>query len=472
METEEEQTNLMTESLVALATAAPRYGEAEMARAVADLFTCWGLDKDRQGTPEWNPLGEWIPAGARVVIKPNWVLHANELPGGGMDCLITHRTLIAAVLSYVLRARPSRVVIGDAPLQGCDFARLRAEGGLDRLAEVAPGVVEIADFRRTLLRRDGHAAHRQEGVRAQENFVLYDLGADSLIEALPPDAAGRLRVTMYNPDLLARVHAPGRHCYLIAREIIDSDVVLNLPKLKSHMKAGVTGALKNLIGINGNKEFLPHHRKGGSAQGGDCYDGYSFWQSCAENLYDAANRSSGGAVQTALYWGASQSLRAARVFGSEGMVEGAWHGNQTVWRTCLDLNRVLRYGRLDGTLADTPQRRTIHITDAIIGGQGEGPLRPEPVPSGFLTGALNPAAAEWVNVLAMGWDPRRLPIVREAFGSFRWPLTGFGGDDIQVATAAGIRPAASIGPPNGEPFRASAGWRGHVEAPGERRKAG
>ena len=454
----------MNEALVALATAAPQYGEAEMVRAVAELFRCWGFDPDRRGTAEWNPLTELIPAGARVVIKPNWVLHENELPGGGMDCLITHRTLIAAVLTYVLRARPSRVVIGDAPLQGCDFAKLRAQSGLDTLIEQGQGIVQIADFRRTLLQRDGYASRRQEGVRGEENFVLFDLGADSLIEPLPTDS-GPLRVTMYNPDLLTRVHAPGRHCYLIAREIIDADVVINMPKLKSHMKAGVPGALKNLIGINGNKEFLPHHRKGGSAQGGDCYAGYSFWQNCAENLYDAANRSSGGSGQTALYWGAHQSLRAARLFGSEGMVEGAWYGNQTVWRTCLDLNRVLRYGCLDGSLADTPQRRTIHITDAIIGGHGEGPLRPAPVASGFLTGALNPAAAEWVNTLAMGWDPQRLPIVREAFGAFRWPLTDFQAADIQVATASGVRPAAAILPPNGVRFRASKGWCGHVEAP-------
>ena len=44
----------MNESLVALATSAPQYGEAEMARAVAELFRCWGLDPDRQDTTEWN----------------------------------------------------------------------------------------------------------------------------------------------------------------------------------------------------------------------------------------------------------------------------------------------------------------------------------------------------------------------------------------------------------------------------------
>lgn len=454
---------MLRESQVAMAVMEPRYSADAMARAVAELFTVWGLDPAGRGGESWNPLGEWIKPGARVVIKPNWVLHQNEHPTGGMDCLITNRALIAAVLEYVLRARPARVTIGDAPLQSCQFDKLRVDCEIDRLAALGPGVVEIADFRRTLLARNGHAAHRQEGVRGEENFVLFDLGADSLIEELPR-AEGNLRVTMYNPDLLARTHAPGTHRYLIAREIIDADVVINMPKLKSHMKAGVTGALKNLIGINGNKEFLPHHRKGGSRQGGDCYEGYSFWQDCAETLYDSANRGQGGMLQTALYWGAAQSLRAARVFGHEGMVEGAWYGNQTVWRTCLDLNRVLRYGRPDGALADQPVRRTIHITDAVIGGQGEGPLRAEPVDSGFLTGALNPAAAEWVNTLAMGWDPLKIPVVREAFGRFRWPLTDFSGDEIEVLTAGGARRAVSITPPRGAVFRPSKGWLGHVEA--------
>ena len=64
----------------------------------------------------------------------------------------------------------------------------------------------------------------------------------------------------------------------------------------------------------------------------------------------------------------------------------------------------------------------------------------------------------------MGWNPQCLPIVREAFGAFRWPLTDFQAADIQVATASGVRPAAAIVPPNGERFRASKGWRGHVEA--------
>ena len=95
-------------------------------------------------------------------------------------------------------------------------------------------------------------------------------------------------------------HQIGRHRYLIAREIIEADLVINLPKLKSHKKSCVTGALKNLIGINGNKEFLPHHRKGGSESGGDCYEGGSSLKLAAENLYDFANRRPAGRLPPSL----------------------------------------------------------------------------------------------------------------------------------------------------------------------------
>ena len=62
---------------------------------------------------------------------------------------------------------------------------------------------------------------------------------------------------------------------LVPLAVLEADVIVNLPKLKTHKKAGVTCALKNLIGINGNKEYLPHHRIGGHNLGGDCYPGGS-----------------------------------------------------------------------------------------------------------------------------------------------------------------------------------------------------
>ena len=35
-----------------------------------------------------------------------------------------------------------------------------------------------------------------------------------------------------------------------------------MPKLKTHKKCGVTISLKNLVGLNTNKNLLPHHSLG------------------------------------------------------------------------------------------------------------------------------------------------------------------------------------------------------------------
>jgi hypothetical protein len=290
--------------------------------------------------------------------------------------------------------------------------------------------------------------------------VLFDLGTESLLEAIGANAD--FRVTMYNPDLLMRTHGPGRHQYLIAREAIEADIIINLPKLKSHKKACVTGALKNLIGINGNKEFLPHHRKGGSAQGGDCYEGGSWIKRSAEDLLDAANRRS-GRMRAGFLLCATAALVGVRRMGGNDDVEGSWYGNGTIWRTCLDLDRIALYGRPDGSLGDTPQREIVTITDAIIGGDGEGPLSPGPVAAGFLTGARNLAAAEWVHALLMGFDPERIPVIREAFRIDAYPLASFGPETIRARFEGRERPASSLGP-FGPSFRPAAGWQGHCEA--------
>ena len=72
---------------------------------------------------EKGPFGRVIPSGARVLIKPNLVLHANEGPGG-MECLVTHASIIRSVADAALGSGAAEVLIGDAPIQGCDFDAL------------------------------------------------------------------------------------------------------------------------------------------------------------------------------------------------------------------------------------------------------------------------------------------------------------------------------------------------------------
>jgi uncharacterized protein (DUF362 family) len=400
---------------------------------VRALLAQAGLDRDRLDTPLWNPLADLIRRGDRVALKPNWVRHRNG-SDRGLDCLVTHTDVLEAVLHYVLRCEPAGVVIGDAPVQGCDFGALMEDAGVGRMLggfREHGAAITLTDFRRTILPRERLGAIGQHECRPLEDYVLFDLGRDSALEAITRQGT-EFRVTMYDPDLMRRTHGPGRHRYLVAREIIAADVVVSLPKLKTHKKAGLTGALKNMVGINGHKEFLPHHRKGGSGEGGDCYEGRSRVKRWVEDLMDATNRARGRLTRRVLAYAAVGGAGVGRILGRDNNYDGSWSGNDTVWRMCLDLQRILHYGRADGRLAETPQRRVVTLTDGIIAGEGEGPLSPTPVAFGLMSFGTGPPALEWIHARLMGLDPWSLPIVREAFAPHRYPLARFRPEEISV----------------------------------------
>ena len=93
----------------------------------------------------------------------------------------------------------------------------------------------------------------------------------------------------------------------------------------------------------------------------------------------------------------------------------AWYGNNTTWRMVLDLNQIVIYGKSDGTLADTPQRQMFSLCDAIIGGQGNGPLLPKPLPLGFLSFTNNAALNDYVFASLMKFDPEKFALLTNAF---------------------------------------------------------
>lgn len=410
-------------------------------------------------------FGGIIPDGARVVVKPNWVLHANHGPWG-TEPLYTSPALVRMVVEEALRASPARVIAGDAPLQSCDFDRLMSETGLrawaDSLAKVAPAFGGTVDFRRTRCVFENGIRQASEDQVPLSEFVLFDLGAESLLEPIT-DSKPTFRVTQYDPHKLSATHRHGRHQYLIAREIIAADVVINLPKLKTHKKAGITCALKNLIGINGNKEYLPHHRVGGSEVGGDCYPGRSPAKRALEFALDRLNSADHPAAKRS--WNLTKRVLDRVTRDDELGVEGAWHGNDTIWRTCLDLNRILMYGRLDGTLADVPQRRVVSITDAMIAGQGDGPLSPEPVNLGMIVAGANPAAVDWVGSQVLGYAAERIPISVHAFDRFPWPLTTFAHQEVELIGALGDGNADAILADWAAPLSSyPTGWRDVVRA--------
>lgn len=413
---------------LALVEANSYQDETAIVTAVDRLGSYLGWAREGKGA-----FGELIPPGARVLIKPNFVLHHNQ-SDGGMDPMITHQSVVRAVVQAVLQTDAAEVVVGDAPIQTCDFAALLETTGLGSWSKTVkdPRFKGVKDFRRTTAQYVNGVRVAEENKLPEDEFVLFDLASESLLEPIT-DEKDDFRVTCYDPRLMAKTHGKGRHRYLIARDVLDADVVINLPKLKTHKKAGITCALKNLIGINGNKEYLPHHRIGGADLGGDCYPGKSRVKSMLEYAADQQNLTDSGTKGRV--WGgvATQLNRVLHLMGDNLGIEGSWSGNDTIWRTGLDLNRILIYGEADGSMSSSQRRRVVHLADAIVAGQGDGPLSPQPLALGLLFAGNNAACVDYFGAQLLGYDPQLLPIVREAFGSYRWPISTAQPEEITLA---------------------------------------
>ena len=426
---EELQNQIKDNRVSAVKVASKTYAESEITAAIRQNAENLGWFDEVRGA-----FGKVIEEGAKVVIKPNFVLHKNQ-GSGGLLPLITHQSIIKAVVAEVLKADPSQVLVGDAPVQSCDFGELLRRTELDKwskdLRAKDARFKGIIDFRRTVAVINGGVRVAVEGVRAEENYVRFNLGADSLLEPLTDDK-NSFRVTSYDPRLMAKTHSRGNHQYLVAREIIEADVVINLPKLKTHKKAGITNALKNLVGINGNKEFLPHHRLGGAGDGGDCYPDKHFVKRSLETIFDWQNMTKSPAKGKMLAVVGTQFERVMRLQGDETGIEGAWSGNETVPRMCIDLNRVLLYGKADASFGDEVQRRVLHISDAVIAGQGDGPLASDELPLGLILAGENAAAMDWVGAFLLGYDARKIPLLTHSLEDFRWRIADFQTDEIEL----------------------------------------
>jgi len=438
----------------------PYFNESLLSQLIKKAMREAGLG---QKNPD-VPLADIIEPGMSVLLKPNWVLHYNQSHHGtgDMDCMVTHPFFITAALKEVLAAKPSRVIIADAPIQSTRFEELPGMQLLKKTGAGSTPPVEIIDFRRDVVEKSGRVDSNRRGM---ENFILFDLGRDSLVEPIT-ESAGIFRNTDYDPRALASTHQPGRHQYLLAKEAFETDVIINLPKLKAHRKAGITAAIKNLVGINGNKGYLPHHRVGGSAQGGDCYEGSFFLKRLAEYFLDITNSRINKFDHS--FWQfcvdgliALQWLIAPNVTKS---LEGSWFGNDTVWRMVLDLNRIALYGKIDGSMSPTPIRRVYSLTDGIVAGQRNGPLSPEPINLGAVTFASSSIFADMAHAALMHFDWQKIPLLQHGLKSdITYPLVHNAAQKLKVYVDGKSYSFAETAKLLGKDFLPPDGWKEHIE---------
>ena len=461
--------------LAALAGSEPDGATNGVYAGVRSALHALGLDATHFGSAAWNPLGELVRRGGRVALKPNFIRHWNPHPEGSLESLITHGAVLRAVADYAFLAvgPEGSVVIAEAPQQDCDFDAIRSAVGLESLAERyrATGLsFEVIDLRREAVTfRDGVIVSRHSLPGDPAGYRVVDLGAKSFFEKADLDPSN-FRGADYDPSDTSWHHSEGRHQYLLAETVLQADLVVNLPKLKTHKKTGVTLALKNLVGINGDKNWLPHHTLGSAAEGGDEYPEAS-----------ALDRWRSRATELARPW--LQRGRALPLFrlarrleiatrGRDFVRSGNWWGNRTTWRMCLDLNLGFYYSdpKEEGLHleAPAPVRRTLTLLDGIVGGEDEGPLSTRDVPLGVVLAATDPVALDLVAVRLMGFDENRIPKVREALAA-RAPrlFSASGPGDVRVreihvgADAVRERTLDEIHCEHA--FTPHPGWLGHVE---------
>ena len=146
--------------------------------------------------------------GKKVLIKPN-VLRSSEAQEG----VVTNPAVLSAVVEKVETYRPSSIVVGDNP-----------------------GVFSYGA---------NEATFEKTGLMEAAKGYYQNIGNDS-------------RQVDFNPDFMPRVS--------VSSIVMEADVVISLPKFKTHGLTVVTGAIKNSYGFLPGAQKAKLHRAAGGPE--------------------------------------------------------------------------------------------------------------------------------------------------------------------------------------------------------------
>jgi uncharacterized protein (DUF362 family) len=413
-----------------------------------------------------------IDRGDWVVIKPNLVKEAKETDPTEWRCVITSPDLIRRMCEHVCSqlAGSGRVTICDAPQTDSSFARIAERLGLHQIAADCSrrfGVrVDVVDLRNEEWVNDaGIITERKRLGGDPEGTVAFDLGRHSLFYRYHGE--GRYYGADYDAGVVNTHHRGEIQEYLLSATPIKADVFINMAKLKTHKKTGVTLNLKNLVGINADKNWLPHHTEGAPRIGGDEFPDLPLLRKLERVSVKAARQLALNVPGVGPKVAQQMRKAGTAVFGDgqEVVRSGNWHGNDTTWRMVLDLNRCLLYGHADGSLRGDRRKRYYCLVDGIVGMQGTGPMQGDPVESGVVIGGTDPVAVDTVAARLMGFDWKKLPVIREAYSVSALPITDIQPEDIVVhADAHGWSGPFSVFEQGAYfHYEPHFGWRGYIE---------
>lgn len=403
---------------------------------VRDVFVKLGMDQENTGTEKWSPFSKIIEPGMKVLIKPNFVKHFHPMGNAGVISTITHASVMRPVIDYVLLALDGRgrIAIADVPLDKADFGEIirisRTKELLDFYKTKLNVDIDLYDLRSYRRKISKKGEYLLEGVKLSgdpEGYVEIDLRDSSEFRELDNKkqnyyTLADFEVDRYNPKSRKhgntnKYHFRGRHIYKIPKTVLNSDVVISIPKLKTHKKAGVTLNLKNMIGMC-EKIYVPHYRPGSPPEG----DAYPNEPSTSDILIKHANIRLNYFLR---YTNMKAIFKANLIkqvvkpiynflFSRNEDWWGDWYGNDTLWRAILDLNRILLYSDKNGKLHNNRQRGYFSIIDGIIGQEGEGPMTGMPKSCRVIIGGADAVACDTVAAYLMGFDPLKINVIKKA----------------------------------------------------------
>jgi len=372
------------------------------------------MDAKHYGSVVWNPLGEMIKPGDNVVLKPNLLYHYH--PEGKLDSIIVHASILRAVIDYVFIAMKKKgiITIAESPVWQADFQKILQVSGINEMADYlgSMGVaVDVVDMRETMLSRSYDKVSMPKIVRLKGDPAGYkevDLGEASEFNGLIFDSED------YRNSMTERIANENVCSYKMPKTILNADVVINISKMKTHVMAGNTLSLKNIVGTYGEKINLPHYRTG--IEMCDEHPKFSgakaVKQTTVKNMYKFFKK-----------YPFLEKIKPVKNFvlkvtdekwGEPFPLWGCWHGNDTVWRMTLDLNKILLYANKEGRMEKTKQRKVFAIIDGIVAGEGRGPIRPTERSDGIIVAGKDFVSADLAATRMMGFDQAKIPILAKA----------------------------------------------------------
>ena len=403
----------------------------EVYNSIRNILFKLGYDKENFGSSIWNPFEELIKHGDTVFIKPNLV-NSYHFTGGNIQSVITHSSILRALIDYIIIALggSGNIIIGDSPERVAIFTDIIRISGLTEIENFYKknGVsIQILDLRREHISYGfGAITNRTFLSGDPKGYTKIDLGHHSCFDGLPELRLKKLYGADYNRKETLMHHTKNKHIYEISNSILHSDVIISIPKLKTHQKAGVTLNLKGLIGCTGNKNLIPHRSIGDPTTLGDTYTSPAstargcFYRFCVDflkdNLLGRCENKSSAIIYSLILNCIARSLFIPKI--DKEYIGGGWYGNDTLWRSVCDIYYLTCFTDKNGILRSKPQKKFFSVVDGIVAGERNGPLEPETKKEGLLIAGSDLLSVDMACTRLMGFDPTKIKYLQKSMHQY------------------------------------------------------